>query len=179
MSKKGFLFGLALGGAAIATVAMKMDEDKKAELKARAQQGIADFKDRAIDYAFYANDYAEDFKEEAGKQFEDAKSKVADFADQYQAAKDAGGESFGSSLDQATDSLRSELARVEADEDVDNVNDDIVIDSAAAFGADDAAKDDAGDPADTAAPEAAESEDTIDVDQVKDEKPADDQTTDK
>ncbi|MFC6181107.1 YtxH domain-containing protein [Lactiplantibacillus daowaiensis] len=134
MSKKAFLFGLALGGVAIARVSMKMDDDKKAELKAKAQQGLADFKDRAIDYAFYANDAAEDFKEEAGKQFEFAKDKVADFADQYQAAKDEGGASFGSSLDEATDSLRSELAKVEADDD--NVNDDIVIDSAEAFGTD-------------------------------------------
>jgi len=133
MSKKGFLFGLALGGAAIVTVAMKMDDDKKAELKAKAQQGLADFKDRAIDYAFYANDAAEDFKDEASKQFADAKSKVADFADQYQAAKSEDGESFSSSLDQATDSLRSELARVEAESDDEDDSDDIVIDSAAAF----------------------------------------------
>ena len=132
MSKKGFLFGLALGGAAIATIAMKMDDDKKAELKAKAQQGLADFKDRAIDYAFYANDAAADFKEEAGKQFEDAKGKVADFADQYQAAKEADGGSFSSSLDQATDSLRSELAKVEDDQG--DEDDDILIDSAAAFG---------------------------------------------
>lgn len=133
MSKKGFLFGLVLGGAAIVTVAMKMDDDKKAALKVKAQQGLADFKDRAIDYAFYANDAAEDFKEEAGKQFADAKSKVADFADQYQAAKSEDGESFSSNLDQATDSLRSELARVEAEGDDEDDSDDIVIDSAAAF----------------------------------------------
>ena len=61
MSKKGFLLGVVLGGAAIATAVMKMDDDKKAELKAKAQQGIADFKDRAIDYAFYANDSSSDF----------------------------------------------------------------------------------------------------------------------
>ncbi|WP_265478465.1 YtxH domain-containing protein [Lactiplantibacillus plantarum] len=126
MSKKGFLLGVVLGGAAIATAVMKMDDDKKAELKAKAQQGIADFKNRAIDYAFYANDAAEDFKVEAGQQFEDTKRKVADFADQYQAAKQETGESFGSSLDQATDSLRSELAKVEDDE-------DIVIDGGAAY----------------------------------------------
>jgi len=138
MSKKAFLVGLALGGAVIARVAMKMDDGKKADLKQRAQQGLADFKDRAIDYAFYANDAAEDFKEEAGKQFAAAKDKVADIADQYQAAKDEGGDSFSSNLDEATDSLRSELAQVEAD-DADNANDDIVIDSAAAFGADDSA----------------------------------------
>ncbi|MCK8472365.1 YtxH domain-containing protein [Lactiplantibacillus plantarum] len=126
MSKKGFLLVVVLGGAAIATAVMKMDDDKKAELKAKAQQGIADFKNRAIDYAFYANDAAEDFKAEAGQQFEDTKRKVADFADQYQAAKQETGESFGSSLDQATDSLRSELAKVEDDE-------DIVIDGGAAY----------------------------------------------
>ncbi|MCJ2383909.1 YtxH domain-containing protein [Lactiplantibacillus plantarum] len=126
MSKKGFLLGVVLGGAAIATAVMKMDDDKKAELKAKAQQEIADFKNRAIDYAFYANDAAEDFKAEAGQQFEDTKRKVADFADQYQAAKQETGESFGSSLDQATDSLRSELAKVEDDE-------DIVIDGGAAY----------------------------------------------
>ncbi|MFW6815778.1 YtxH domain-containing protein [Lactiplantibacillus plantarum] len=130
MSKKGFLLGVVLGGAAIATAVMKMDDDKKAELKAKAQQEIADFKDRAIDYAFYANDAAEDFKAEAGQQFEDTKRKVADFADQYQAAKQETGESFGSSLDQATDSLRSELAKVEDDEGDDE---DIVIDGGAAY----------------------------------------------
>lgn len=157
MSKKGFLFGLALGGAAIVTVAMKMDDEKKAELKAKAQQGLADFKDRAIDYAFYANDAAEDFKEEAGKQFADAKSKVSDFADQYQAAKSEDGENFSSSLDQATDSLRSELARVEAEgEDEDN-SDDIVIDSAAAFDNGETAE------ADSAADEADESEPDLDA----------------
>jgi len=160
MSKKGFLFGLALGGAAIVTVAMKMDDDKKAELKAKAQQGLADFKDRAIDYAFYANDAAEDFKEEAGKQFADAKSKVADFADQYQAAKSEDGESFSSSLDQATDSLRSELARVEADgdDDEEDDSDDIVIDSAAAFDNDETSEatdtDSAAETTDSAASEA-------------------------
>ncbi|WP_234002772.1 YtxH domain-containing protein [Lactobacillus sp. CBA3605] len=132
MSKKGFLFGLVLGGAAITTAVMKLDADKKAALKERAQQGVADFKDRAIDYAFYANDVAADFKDEASQQFADAKQKVADFADQYQATKGEAGESFSSSLDQATDSLRSELARVEADST--DTNDDIVIDSAAAFG---------------------------------------------
>lgn len=134
MSKKGFLLGLALGGAAIVTVAMKMDDDKKAELKAKAQRGLAEFKDRAIDYAFYANDAAEDFKSVAGQQFEDAKSKVADMADQYQTAKQSDGPDYGSSLDQATDSLRSELARVEAE--AEPADDDIVIDSAAAFGED-------------------------------------------
>ena len=118
MSKKGFLLGVVLGGAAIATAVMKMDDDKKAELKAKAQQGMADFKDRAID------------KAEAGQQFEDTKRKVADFADQYQAAKQETGESFGSSLDQATDSLRSELAKVEDDEGDDE---DIVIDGGAAY----------------------------------------------
>jgi len=157
MSKKGFLFGLALGGAAIVTVAMKMDDEKKAELKAKAQQGLADFKDRAIDYAFYANDAAEDFKEEAGKQFADAKSKVSDLADQYQAAKSEDGENFSSSLDQATDSLRSELARVEAEgEDEDN-SDDIVIDSAAAFDNGETSE------ADSAADEADESEPDTDA----------------
>ena len=130
MSKKGFLLGVVLGGAAIATAVMKMDDDKKATLKAKAQQGIADFKDRAIDYAFYAADASEDFKAEAGQQYEDAKRKVADFADQYQAAKQETGASFGSSLDQATDSLRSELTKVEDDE----ANDpDIVIDGGAAY----------------------------------------------
>ncbi|RRK11094.1 YtxH domain-containing protein [Lactiplantibacillus garii] len=134
MSKKGFLFGLAVGGAVIATIANKMDADKKAELKAKAQQGIADFKDRAIDYAFYANDAAEDFKADASKYFEDAKGKVSEFADQYQAAKETDGGNFSSNLDQATDSLRSELAKVEDDQ---GDEDDIVIDSAAAFGDDD------------------------------------------
>ncbi|BDZ31284.1 YtxH domain-containing protein [Lactiplantibacillus sp. WILCCON 0030] len=154
MSKKGFLFGLVVGGAAIVTVAMKMDDDKKAELKAKAQQGLADFKDRAIDYAFYANDAAEDFKEEAGKQFADAKSKVADFADQYQTAKSEDGEGFSSSLDQATDSLRSELARVEAEGDDDDADDsdDIVIDSSAAFKAEtDSADNDSATSADSEA----------------------------
>ncbi|AUI78314.1 YtxH domain-containing protein [Lactiplantibacillus pentosus] len=130
MSKKGFLLGLIVGGAALATAVKRLDDDKKAELKAKAQQGIADFKDRAIDYAFYANDAAEDFKAEAGQQFEDAKQKVADFADQYQAAKQETGATYGSSLDQATDSLRSELAKVEDD---DPDEQDIVIDGGAAY----------------------------------------------
>lgn len=129
MSKKGFLFGLAVGGAAIVTLAMKMDDEKKAELKAKAQRGIAEFKDRAIDYAFYANDAAEDFKTEASQHFAEAKDKVSDLADQYQTAK-SDGDSFGSNLDAATDSLRSELEKVEDDE---SDQDDIVIDSADAF----------------------------------------------
>jgi len=129
MSKKGFLLGVMIGGAAIATAINKMDDEKKADLKAKAQQGFADLKDRAIDYAFYANDAAEDFKVEASQQFADAKDKVADFADQYQAAKGETAD-FGSSLDQATDSLRSELANVSEDEDG---NDDIVIDGGEAY----------------------------------------------
>jgi len=129
MSKKGFLLGVVLGGAAIATAVTKLDDEQKAALKAKAQQGFADLKDRAIDYAFYANDAAEDFKVEASQQFADAKDKVADFADQYQAAKGETAD-FGSSLDQATDSLRSELAKVSADEEADE---DIVIDGGAAY----------------------------------------------
>ena len=89
MSKKGFLLGVVLGGAAIATAVMKMDDDKKAELKAKAQQGLADFKNRAIDYAFYANDAAEDFKAEAGQELakvEDDEDIVIDGGAAYQKA---------------------------------------------------------------------------------------------
>ncbi|MFB9770138.1 YtxH domain-containing protein [Lactiplantibacillus modestisalitolerans] len=133
MSKKGFLFGLAVGASAIAAVATKLSDEKKAELAAKAQAGLAAFKDRAIDYAFYANDATADFRDVASEEFEEAKRKVADFAEQYQATKGAGDETFTSSLDRATDSLRTELAQVEDEQDADDDEGDIVIDGSAAF----------------------------------------------
>lgn len=62
MAKHKLLAGLVLGGAAYAAY-HALDLEKREALKDMAREHCDAFKDRAIDYAFYAADALDDFKE--------------------------------------------------------------------------------------------------------------------
>ncbi|MFC6260471.1 hypothetical protein [Levilactobacillus fujinensis] len=62
MAKHKLLAGLLLGGAAYAAY-HALDLEQREALKGAARDRYNAFKDRAVDYAFYAADAADDFKE--------------------------------------------------------------------------------------------------------------------
>ncbi|MFD1456017.1 hypothetical protein ACFQ44_10105 [Levilactobacillus lanxiensis] len=62
MAKHKLLAGLVLGGAAYAAY-HALDLEQREALKDAARDRYNAFKDRAVDYAFYAADAADDFKE--------------------------------------------------------------------------------------------------------------------
>ena len=62
MAKHKLLAGLVLGGAAYAAY-HALDLEKREALKNAAREQCDTLKDRAIDYAFYAADALDDFKE--------------------------------------------------------------------------------------------------------------------
>ncbi|XIF20388.1 MAG: hypothetical protein AJITA_01141 [Acetilactobacillus jinshanensis] len=61
MNKKtGFLLGLLLGGAAAVMAFERLDPVKRQKLVNNLNQKASNLKDRAVDYAFYANDAMND-----------------------------------------------------------------------------------------------------------------------
>ncbi|WP_341779667.1 hypothetical protein [Levilactobacillus sp. HBUAS70063] len=62
MAKHKLLAGLLVGGAAFAAY-HALDLEQREALKDAARDRYNAFKDRAVDYAFYAADAADDFKE--------------------------------------------------------------------------------------------------------------------
>ncbi|KRN01877.1 hypothetical protein FD13_GL000464 [Levilactobacillus senmaizukei DSM 21775 = NBRC 103853] len=62
MAKHKLLAGLVLGGAAVAAY-HALDLEQREALKDACRERVNALKDRAVDYAFYAADAADDFKE--------------------------------------------------------------------------------------------------------------------
>jgi len=69
MAKHKLLAGLLVGGAAYAAY-HALDLEQREALKDAARDRYNAFKDRAVDYAFYAADAADDFKEALNDKFE-------------------------------------------------------------------------------------------------------------
>lgn len=69
MAKHKLLAGLLIGGAAYAAY-HALDLEQREALKDAARDRYNAFKDRAVDYAFYAADAADDFKEALNDKFE-------------------------------------------------------------------------------------------------------------
>jgi len=69
MAKHKLLAGLLIGGAASAAY-HALDLEHREALKDAARDRYNAFKDRAVDYAFYAADAADDFKEALNDKFE-------------------------------------------------------------------------------------------------------------
>lgn len=97
MGKKlvGGLFA-GLLGAGLYAAYQKMDENRKRQLKRDLREKTDELRDRAVDYAFYANDAVSDFKDAFKDQMDSAKDNVKDastgFADKaksFQTAKDS------------------------------------------------------------------------------------------
>ncbi|KRK89144.1 hypothetical protein FD17_GL001631 [Lentilactobacillus sunkii DSM 19904] len=107
------LFAGALGAGLYAAY-QKLDEAKKDQLKRDARQKADEFRDRAVDYAFYANDAVSDLKDVIRDEMENTKGTVNDAKAQF--ADKA--KSFNSS---------------QPDDDVEDDQDDIVVDAKDAF----------------------------------------------
>lgn len=139
MGKKlGFLVGLAAGVAAAHVAYRRLSDEDKAELKADLQEKMDVAKDRAVDYAFYASDAWDDFKENFSDQSQTVSKKVKDVASQF-------GDTHLKPATDDDDPLRSELADVSTSADDDS--DDIVLNSEDTFGGADVA-DEAASPED-------------------------------
>ncbi|EEI19027.1 YtxH domain-containing protein [Lentilactobacillus hilgardii] len=99
MGKKlvGGLFA-GLLGAGLYAAYQKMDETKKNRLKRDFREKTDELRDRAVDYAFYANDAVSDFKDAFKDELnstkgnvKDASSSFADKAKSFKTAKDSDG----------------------------------------------------------------------------------------
>ncbi|MHA8110929.1 hypothetical protein ACYATP_05475 [Lactobacillaceae bacterium Melli_B4] len=134
MSKKaGFGFGVFLGvtGAAAYFAFKRLSPAKQKEIIKKVNDTAHDLKDRAVDYAFYANDAISDTKEVLGKKtsevsdsakqaFNDASDK---FNDHFQKkTDDDNDESNTTQFHTAADRLRDELGDTSED-----AQDDIVV----------------------------------------------------
>lgn len=84
MAKHKLLAGLLLGGAAVAAY-HTLDLEQREALKDAARDRCNALKDRAVDYAFYAADALDDFKEDLNDRLADK----AAAADDYQADDDS------------------------------------------------------------------------------------------
>ncbi|GAK48020.1 hypothetical protein LOSG293_170220 [Secundilactobacillus oryzae JCM 18671] len=64
MGKKGLVFGLLAAGAGVAYAKYRsLDEDEQREVREVVLDKVDAAKDRAVDYAFYANDLLDDLKD--------------------------------------------------------------------------------------------------------------------
>lgn len=125
MGKKlGFLVGLAIGAAAAHTAYHRLSDTEKDELKADLQEKVNIAKDRAVDYAFYASDAWDDFKETFADQSQNVSDRVKNAADQFtqHQSTPAGND----------DTLRDELTDVSSA--ADDESEDIVLNSEDTFG---------------------------------------------
>ncbi|MFC6255078.1 YtxH domain-containing protein [Secundilactobacillus hailunensis] len=142
MGKKlGFLVGLAAGAVAAHAAYNRLSDEDKAEFKANVQDKLDVAKDRAVDYAFYASDAWDDFKETFSDQSQTVSDRVKNAASQF------GDQTLNhpADSDDTDGSLRSELADVSSTDSDDS--DDIVLNSEETFGGADVADE-------TTAPEA-------------------------
>lgn len=125
MGKKfGFLVGLAAGAAAAHVAYRRLSDEDKEQLKADLQEKMDIAKDRAVDYAFYASDAWDDFKETFSDQTQTVSDRVKQAANQF-------GDTSLKPNTGEDDSLRDELA--------DDDSDDIVLNSEETFGGADVA----------------------------------------
>lgn len=109
------LFAGALGAGLYAAY-QKLDEEKKDRLKREARDKADELRDRAVDYAFYANDAVSDLKDVIRDEMENTKGTVNDAKSQF--ADKAKG---------FTSSKPDELEKIDDDQD------DIVVDAKDAF----------------------------------------------
>ncbi|MTV83235.1 YtxH domain-containing protein [Secundilactobacillus folii] len=124
MGKKlGFVVGLLAGAAAAHFAYHRLSDEEKAELKANLQEKADIAKDRAVDYAFYASDAWDDFKESFSDQSQSVSDKLRETAKHGLHHSDS---------DESDESLRSELDDVATASDDDS--DDIVLNSDETFG---------------------------------------------
>ncbi|MCH5462595.1 YtxH domain-containing protein [Lactobacillus sp. LC28-10] len=131
MGKKfGFLVGLAAGAAAAHVAYRRLSDEDKEQLKADLQEKMDIAKDRAVDYAFYASDAWDDFKETFSDQTQTVSDRVKQAANQF-------GDTSLKPNTGDDDSLRDELADVSTSADDDS--DDIVLNSEDTFGGADVA----------------------------------------
>lgn len=82
MGKKlvGGLFA-GLLGAGLYAAYQKMDENRKHQLKRGLREKTDELKDRAVDYAFYANDAVSDFRDAFKDEFHHTKDHVREASD--------------------------------------------------------------------------------------------------
>ncbi|PWF99598.1 hypothetical protein [Levilactobacillus bambusae] len=117
MAKKGFLLGLVLGGAAAYAAYRSMDASRRQEINDKARDHYNDLKDRAVDYAFYASDALDDFKDVVANRTADFKANAADWranmendADKAAHTVAEKGSETSTQFETAADHLRNELA---------------------------------------------------------------------
>lgn len=84
MGKK-IVSGLVAGllGAGLYAAYQKLDENKKNQLKRNLREKTDEVRDRAVDYAFYANDAVSDFKDVIKDELNNAKGTVKDAGSQF------------------------------------------------------------------------------------------------
>jgi gas vesicle protein len=84
MGKKlvGGLFA-GLLGAGLYAAYQKLDEDKKNRMKKNLREKSDELRDRAVDYAFYANDAMNDFKDVIKDEMNNAKDNVKDASSKF------------------------------------------------------------------------------------------------
>lgn len=128
MGKKlvGGLFA-GLLGAGLYAAYQKLDENRKHQLKRDLKEKTNELRDRAVDYAFYANDAVSDFKDAFKDEFDHTKSTVKDASSDFaEKAKNFKSAKEADDVDHA--------AEEKADQD------DIIVDARDAFGDSDYAK---------------------------------------
>ncbi|WP_340147144.1 hypothetical protein [Lentilactobacillus rapi] len=84
MGKKlasGIFAGLL--GAGLYAAYQKLDEDKKNRMKKNLREKSDELRDRAVDYAFYANDAMSDFKDVLKDEMDQAKGNVKDASSKF------------------------------------------------------------------------------------------------
>lgn len=121
MGKKlGLFLGLFAGAAAAHVAYRQLNDDQKARLTEAVEKQVANFKNRAVDYVFYANDAWVDFKEAFKEQSDEMSQRVKQVAGSWN------GETAGK------DQLRAELENVATK--ANDFSDDIVLSSVQTFG---------------------------------------------
>ncbi|NLR31155.1 hypothetical protein [Levilactobacillus tujiorum] len=118
MAKHKLLVGLLVGGAAFAAY-HALDLEQREALKDAARDRYNAFKDRAIDYAFYAADAADDFKESLNDKLE-AKNDAPAWKTVPDEVNDEPADDIVLSSDQVTDLPDSGAATTAEDDQADD-----------------------------------------------------------
>ncbi|MFD0897033.1 YtxH domain-containing protein [Loigolactobacillus binensis] len=85
MAKGHFLFGFLLGGAAAFAATRLLAPESSDELKDNLARKVNEFRDKAADYADFADETADEFTDIAGDTFDDLSETASSAADQVKA----------------------------------------------------------------------------------------------
>ncbi|WP_461240318.1 hypothetical protein [Paucilactobacillus sp. N302-9] len=124
---KGFWLGVSASAIAAAIAYQSLSEERKEQLAQTVRDTFDDLKDQVTDYAFFAEDLADDWRQTANDYKEDAQEMVTKTSDKFKEQKEKIADHFNNDdFEEQTASIRDQLASTASTDEDDS--EDIIID---------------------------------------------------